>query len=124
MPDKQEAIGQHPVFKCTDIYTMDVISGKWRLPIIWILSTQKCMRYNELRRKLDGITNIMLTRSLQGLEAYGLVTRKEYRQIPPRVEYSLTEKCKDLLPALEIINAWGKDLLESHYAGRYNKPEE
>lgn len=67
------------------------------------------MRYNELKRHLDGITNIMLTRSLQGLEEHGLVCRIEYSQIPPHVEYSLTERCRKLLPALEIINEWGKE---------------
>ena len=97
---------------------MDVISGKWRLPIIWILSSRESMRYNELKRSLGGITNIMLTRSLQGLESYGLVVRREFRSVPPHVEYSLTEKCRELLPALEIINAWGRDLLEKHFAAR------
>jgi DNA-binding HxlR family transcriptional regulator len=66
------------------------------------------MRYNELKRHLDGITNIMLTRALQGLEENGLVKRVEYSRIPPHVEYSLTESCKQLLPALEIINEWGR----------------
>jgi DNA-binding HxlR family transcriptional regulator len=67
------------------------------------------MRYNELKRRLDGITNIMLTRALQGLVANGLVRREELCRIPPHVEYSLTESCKRLLPALEIINDWGKE---------------
>mgnify|MGYP002476709527 CR=1 FL=1 len=58
----------------------------------------------ELKRHLDGISNIMLTRALQGLEKHNLVIRVERRQIPPHVEYSLTESCKRLLPALEIIS--------------------
>ncbi len=53
----------------------------------------------------------MLTRSLKALEEHGLVKRIEYNKIPPNVEYSLTDMCKDLLPALKIINKWGKDLL-------------
>ena len=94
--------------KCAVTHALEIIGGKWRLPIIWELSAQDSMRYNELKRHLDGITNIMLTRALQGLEDYGLVRRVELCQIPPHVEYSLTESCKQLLPALEIINEWGK----------------
>ncbi len=94
--------------KCPVIRALDILGGKWRLAIIWELSRYENMRYNELKRHLCGITNRMLTRSLQALEYHGLVTRKEYDQIPPHVEYSITESCKSLLPALEIINEWGK----------------
>jgi DNA-binding HxlR family transcriptional regulator len=101
--------------KCAVIHALEIIGGKWRLPIIWELSAQKSMRYNELKRHLNGITNIMLTRALQGLEEHGLVCRTEYKQIPPHVEYSLTESCIELLPALEIINQWGKrQMLNNH----------
>lgn len=94
--------------KCPVIRALEMIGGKWRLAIIWELSHYESMRYNELKRHLCGITNTMLTRSLQALEQHGLVTRKEYCKIPPHVEYSITESCKDLLPALEVINEWGK----------------
>ncbi|MFT8313149.1 MAG: helix-turn-helix domain-containing protein [Clostridium sp.] len=101
--------------KCAVIHALEIIGGKWRLPIIWELSAQESMRYNELKRHLNGITNIMLTRALQGLEEHGLVNRTEYNQIPPHVEYSLTESCRELLPALEIINQWGKrQMLNDH----------
>ena len=85
------------VNKCAVVHALEIIGGKWRLPIIWELSTQESMRYNELKRHLNGITNIMLTRALQGLEEHGLVNRIEYNQIPPHVEYSLTEGCRELL---------------------------
>ena len=94
--------------KCAVIQALDIIGGKWRLPIIWELSAQDSIRYNELKRRLNGITNIMLTRALKGLEEHHLVIRVEYNQVPPHVEYSLTKNCKQLLPALEIINEWGK----------------
>lgn len=97
--------------KCPVIHALEILGGKWRLAIIWELSTQESMRYNELKRRLGGITNIMLTRSLQALEEYKLVNRVEYNKIPPHVEYSLTKGCKELLPALEIINQWGKKQL-------------
>lgn len=96
-------------YKCAVTMALEIIGGKWRLPIIWELSAQESIRYNELKRRLDGITNTMLTRALQALEEHHLVKRVEWNQIPPHVEYSLTESCKDLLPALEIINRWGKE---------------
>lgn len=98
--------------KCSVIYALEIIGGKWRLPIIWKLSKQESMRYNELRRELEGITNIMLTRSLRFLEERKLVVRKEFEQIPPRVEYSLTERARKLIPALEIIKEWGEGEIE------------
>ncbi|MEY8353861.1 helix-turn-helix domain-containing protein [Lachnospiraceae bacterium 54-53] len=98
--------------KCPVIRALEILGGKWRLAIIWELSRYETMRYNELKRHLCGITNIMLTRSLQALEQHGLVNRKECSQIPPHVEYSITEDCKSLLPALEVINEWGKTRAE------------
>lgn len=94
---------------CVMVYVMDVLGGKWRLPIVWKLYQNKTMRYNELKRSLTGITNIMLTRSLRELEESGLVIRKEYDQIPPKVEYSLTKDSEELGPALEIIFEWGRE---------------
>lgn len=97
--------------KCPVVYALEIIGGKWKIPIIWELSTKESLRYNELKRTIPGITNIMLTRSLQSLEEHGLVKRKEYNKIPPHVEYSLTEICQDLLPALGIINEWGREVM-------------
>lgn len=98
--------------KCAVIYALEIIGGKWKLPIIYKLSKKESMRYNELKRELEGITNIMLTRSLQYLEERQLVTRREFNQIPPHVEYSLTESAKKLLPALEVIKDWGRMEME------------
>ena len=96
---------------CPVIHALEIIGGKWRIPIIFKLSTEKGIRYNELKRSIPGITNIMLTRSLQSLEEHGLVKRVEHNKIPPHVEYSLTDSCHDLMPALAIINEWGKHAL-------------
>jgi len=97
--------------KCPVTRALEIIGGKWRIYIIWELSTVKSLRYNELKRSISGITNIMLTRSLQSLEEHGLVKRVEFNKIPPHVEYSLTDSCNGLLPALKIINEWGKNVL-------------
>jgi len=108
MVKKSNEVNPVHVHKCAVMHALEIIGGKWRLPIIWELSAQESMRYNELKRHLNGITNIMLTRALQGLEEHHLVNRVAYSQIPPHVEYSLTESCREILPALEIINQWGK----------------
>lgn len=94
--------------KCGVIYALELIGGKWRLPVLWKLSKQENIRYNELRRQLHGITNTMLTRVLVDLENSGLVLRHEFETVPPHVEYSLTESGKSIIPALEIIGAWGR----------------
>lgn len=93
---------------CPILHALNIIGGKWRLPILWYLSDGG-LRYNELKRKLNGITNIMLTRSLKDLEEYGIVKRIQYSEIPPHVEYFLTDHTKKLLPAIRGIEEWGKE---------------
>ncbi|WP_432404053.1 winged helix-turn-helix transcriptional regulator [Wukongibacter sp. M2B1] len=95
---------------CPLTYALNLIGGKWRLPIIWALSQNRTLRYNQLKRQVDGITNMMLSQSLKEMEAYGLVNRKQYMEIPPRVEYSLTEEGLSLIPALKSLAKWGKDM--------------
>lgn len=94
---------------CPLTYTLDIIGGKWRLPIIWALSKNGIMRYNEISKEISGITNMMLTQSLRDLEDKGVISRKQYMEIPPRVEYSLTESGEKLIPALKALAAWGKE---------------
>ncbi|MCG8484990.1 MAG: helix-turn-helix transcriptional regulator, partial [Clostridia bacterium] len=91
------------IIVCPLTYALDLIGGKWRLPIIWALSQNDTLRYNALKRKIDGITNMMLSQVLKEMESYGLVNRKQYMEIPPRVEYSLTDAGKNLIPALESL---------------------
>lgn len=90
------------------LHALNIIGGKWRLPILQLL-LDGSQRYNQLRRKLNGITNIMLTRSLQDLEEYGLIKRIQYSEIPPHVEYFLTEHTRKLIPAIMSIEVWGKE---------------
>ncbi len=98
---------------CPLTFALNLIGGKWRLPIIWALSKNGTMRYNELRRSIGGITNMMLTQSLRELESYGIVYRKQYMEIPPRVEYSLTQSGENLIPALKALASWGKEMKRS-----------
>lgn len=92
---------------CPLTYALNLIGGKWRLPIIWAIHKNGIMRYNELKRDIKGITNMMLTQSLKELEAYSIVKRKQFMEIPPRVEYSLTDNGKILIPALKALANWG-----------------
>ncbi len=94
---------------CPVLQALNIIGGKWRIPILWKLAGSN-LRYNELKRRLSGITNIMLTRSLKELEEYGLVKRIQYAEIPPHVEYSLTEQGEELVPALLCIKDWGEKI--------------
>ena len=98
--------------KCPIIYALDLIGQKWKLPILWYLFQKDVTRYNELKRSVKGITNMMLTKSLQELEGHGLVKRVQYATIPPKVEYSLTARGRSLIPALDALYAWGQEQLE------------
>ena len=85
---------------------VDMIGGKWKLRIIYMLAMHEVLRYNELKRLLAPITHKMLTAQLKELEKDGLVNRTEYQQIPPKVEYSLTHMGRDLEPIVNEIYKW------------------
>lgn len=89
-------------------YTLSVIGGKWKMLIIYILAEHQTVRFNDLKRKIGAITFKTLSAQLKELEADGIVSRKEYPQIPPKVEYSLTSKAETLLPVLEQLCEWGE----------------
>jgi DNA-binding HxlR family transcriptional regulator len=97
---------------CPIVYALSIIGQKWKIPILWHLADEGTLRYNELKRGVNGITNIMLTKSLQELEEHNLVIRKSYDTIPPKVEYSLSERGKTLIPLLREFDAWGKSQIE------------
>ncbi len=96
---------------CPLTAVLSVIGGKWKIPILCALSRQESTRYNELKRKLPLVTNTMLANSLRELESDGLVLRHQYAEMPVRVEYSLTETGKSLLPILIRLQAWGLEHL-------------
>ncbi len=84
------------------------IGGKWKIPIICVLSSGKGVRYSELMKKVTGITNTMLASSLKELEKDGLITRIQYNEMPIRVEYFITEKSKELIPTMQSLVLWAK----------------
>lgn len=98
--------------KCPLNYAMSIIGGKWKMQIICALNNKGPLRYNELRKKLGGISNTVLASSLRGLEEKGLVRRKEYLEVPVRVEYSTTDICDRLMPILESLSDFGEEMMD------------
>lgn len=92
-------------YSCSMELTLDIIGGKWKPLIIWHLG-RKTMRFSELKKTLPNITQKMLTQQLRALEEDQLVNRFVYTQVPPKVEYSLTERGKTLLPVLSTLCEW------------------
>jgi len=86
---------------------MDMIGGKWKLSLLCSLMVDGTTRYNELKRKMNGISNTMLAKSLKEMEEDGLVTRTEYMEVPIRVEYSITDKARELGHILVQLAQWG-----------------
>lgn len=97
--------------KCPITRTMELIGGKWSLPIIYVLM-KETKRFKELERSIEGINTRMLVKELKHMEGSGIITRKVYAEVPPRVEYSLTSKGKELKNILEEMKSWGKKFIE------------
>lgn len=94
---------------CLVDLTMNVIGGKWKAVILWHLAMDGVLRYGELKRTPGKITHKMLSQQLKGLEECGMIHRKEYHQIPPKVEYSLSLRGKSLIPLLEDMCRWSRE---------------
>jgi len=92
---------------CAVDYAFQRIGGKYKGRILWILR-EGILRYGELKRAVVGITPKMLTQTLKELEADGLIGRKVYLEVPPRVEYSLTDTGKELIPFISLMRTWGE----------------
>lgn len=90
-------------------YAMKRIQGKYKVFILYILSQQEFVRFNEIKRRIPGITFKSLTTALKELENNSLIHRHAYPEIPPRVEYSLTDLGKSILPPLQMLCRWGNE---------------
>lgn len=88
-------------------YTMSLIQGKYKMFILYTLMEFEVVRFNEMQRYIGGITYKTLSATLKQLEGDGLIHRKEYPQIPPKVEYSLTDRGRSLIPILDQMCEWG-----------------
>ncbi len=95
------------ISECPVTYTMSMIGGKWK-PIILYLISKGANRFGILHRGIDGISKQMLTKQLREMEDDGILNRKIFAEIPPRVEYSISEKGKSLFPVIEAMRFWGE----------------
>lgn len=91
--------------------TLEMLHGKWRTHIIYELCKHPSCRFGELKKTMPFITNAMLTSTLRDLESIGIVHREQFNEIPPHVEYSLTEKGRALLPVFTELHKWGEKYL-------------
>ena len=85
---------------------INVLDGKWKILILWAIKS-KAKRFSDIKNDVSGITQKMLSQSLKELANDGLIIRKSFPEIPPRVEYKLTDLGKSLIPILEMMHRWG-----------------
>ncbi len=99
--------------RCIGAYSaLEIVSGKWKPKVLFQLSQNESLRFNELRKVIPEVTQKMLTSHLRELERNNIVHRKIYAEVPPRVEYSLTEYGRSILPILDSLQEWGMKHLE------------
>lgn len=91
---------------CPVAVTQNVLTGKWKIAILWVVG-QKTRRFNELQRLMPKVSRGVLTQQLRELESDGLVHREVYKEVPPKVEYSLTVLGSEFIPVLKQILTWG-----------------
>ncbi|WP_096203190.1 winged helix-turn-helix transcriptional regulator [Bacillus sp. FJAT-45350] len=109
--------------ECKVDTALEAIVGKWKHKILFQMIKRDKIRFNELKRSIPGITQKMLTSQLRELETHDLINRKVYAQIPPKVEYSLSEHGKSLIPLLEMMSNWGSEHVK-HIDGLYEETNE
>lgn len=98
--------------RCESMSRMQsVLGGKWKILILWYIATYEVQRFGELMRRIDGISQSTLTKQLRELEADGFIHREIYREIPPKVEYTLTEAGKSFVPILTDMMLWSQQWL-------------
>jgi DNA-binding HxlR family transcriptional regulator len=107
-------------FNCEKELTLSIIGGKWKMLIMWHLGKEGTKRFGELKSLIPGITQRMLVSQLRELEEDLIIHREVYPVVPPKVEYSLTERGESLMPILDAMYEWGKNYMETVLK---NKPE-
>lgn len=105
-------------YYCSVELTIQLIGGKWKPIILYHLGTNGTHRFGELRRSIPNITQKMLTQQLRELEKDGIIDRKVYPEVPPKVEYTLSETGQTIMPVLKQLCLWGKD-----YEARFGATE-
>ena len=104
--------GPEALARCVPMSRLQsVLSGKWKILILWYVAFYRVQRFGQLLRRLDGITQSTLTKQLRELEADGFLRREVFPEVPPRVEYTLTELGEGFLPVLEAMLRWSEENL-------------
>lgn len=99
---------QIAIERCTTISTIQkILGGKWKIEILYYIGVRNIKRFGELRRHIGDITESSLTKQLRELESDGFIHRHDYKEVPPRVEYNLTELGKSFMAVLEVMKQWG-----------------
>jgi DNA-binding HxlR family transcriptional regulator len=107
-------VASDKTYRCPLELSIDLIGGKWKCVILWHLR-KGTLRFSQLKKRLPGVTQKMLTQQLRDLEENGLIHREVYPVVPPKVEYSLTDEGKVFLPVLKSMYKWG-----SSYSDKYH----
>ena len=102
-----DEVANRPIYK-----TLMLFQGKWNVWVLFELSKNKTMRFNELKKAIPDISNTMLTSTLKNLERQDLIKRVQFNEIPPRVEYSATNKAKELNKIFDEMAKWGEKYLK------------
>lgn len=100
--------------KCPMVLVQDIISGKWKILILWYLS-YSTLRFSDLQKKLPTVSQKVLSRQLKSMEEDNIINRKVYPVVPPKVEYSLTDTGRKLIPLLELMHKFGAEYLEESF---------
>jgi DNA-binding HxlR family transcriptional regulator len=95
--------------ECPTYYTLSVIGGRWKSAILFHLGREGVIRYGQLKKLLPPIAHRTLSQQLKELQLHGVISRKQYNEMPPKVEYSLTKKAEKLLPIFNLMNQWGAE---------------
>lgn len=109
--------------QCPFHLAMNLLEGRWKFAILYVLSAEGTLRFKELERAIPGISTRMLTKELKHLERNGIVRRVPYATVPPKVEYSLTDVGKSTAPVIDAISAWGDHYLEAMNAKKVETAE-
>lgn len=113
------------MMRCAPMDTLQsVLSGKWKFLILWYIALSKVQRFGELLRRIDGITQSTSTKQLRELESDGFIHREIYKEVPPKVEYTLTELGKSFVPVLTQMMMWSQThLCPPDYVSPYSEEQ-
>lgn len=102
------SVQKQKVFYCNTELALDIVGGKWKPLIIYHLNNNEAIRFGEFKRMIPNINERFLSRSLKELQVNNIISRKDYHENPPKVEYSLTEEGKELSPIIVQLGEWAK----------------